>query len=238
MKTEINIWNKENYQEYIDYLISLKNEKYKNFHSKLTTTKYEILGINLPMQRKIAKMISKSDIKTFLDNVGDKYYEEVLITTLVLASSKDKDLVLKYLDKFINKIDNWAICDSFCNSFKIVNSDKEFWFNYFKNNLKVSEEFKVRVSLIIFLNFYIEENYLDNIFKLIDNIKLDKYYVNMGIAWFLCECFVKYYEKTLNYFLNSKINTFTFNKTISKINDSYRISDNNKKYLSTLRRKD
>lgn len=230
-------WNEKEYSKYILYLKSLSDENYKQFHSKLTTTKYEILGIKVPIQRKIASFINKGDKESFLKYSKNKYYEEVMIKGFVLANIKEKGVLLKYLDDYVSLIDNWAISDSFCNSLKIVNKDKDFWFNYFKEYLKSKEEFKVRVGLIIFLNFYVEEKYLDDIFNLIDEINLDKYYVNMGIAWVLCECFIKYRNTTLKYLLKSKINSFTFNKTISKIRDSYRVSKEDKEYLSSLRRK-
>ncbi len=231
-------WNNENYQEYVDYLISLKEEQYKNFHSRLTTTQYEILGIRVPIMRKIASEISKSEISSFLESCQHNYYEEVMIEGFVLASIKEKETLLKYLNQYVELIDNWAICDSFCNSLKIVKSDKDFWFQHFEKYLESREEFTIRVALIIYLNFYIEENYLTKIFHLIDTIKVEKYYVNMGIAWVLCECFTKYREETLAYLLKSKINTFTFNKTISKIKESYRVSNEDKLYLNTLKKKD
>ncbi len=231
-------WTEETYQEYVEYLKSLKDSKYKEFHSKLTTTKYEILGIRVPMQRKIAKSISKGDIPSFLECSKNNYYEEVMIKGFVLGYIKEKEVLLKYLEDYVSLIDNWAINDGFCNSLKIVEKDKRYWFSYFANYLKSKEEFKVRVGLVVFLNFYVEENYLQQIFKMIDEIKLDFYYVNMGIAWLLCECFTKYRDITLNYLLKSKINSFTFNKTISKIRDSYRVSTQDKEYLNTLRRKD
>lgn len=238
MNFKIDKWTKEKYDEYINYLKSLADEKYKKFHSKLTTTKYEILGVRMPLQRKIAKEICKGDIFSFLEFNSSNYYEEVLIRGFVIASIKDKELLLNYLDDYVIQIDNWAICDSFCNSLKIVNKDKDYWFNYFSSYLNSDEEFNVRVGLIVFLNFYVEEKYMLKIFELIDKINLDKYYVNMGIAWFLCECFIKFREKTLEYFKKSHINTFTFNKTISKIMDSYRVSLEDKEYLKSLKRND
>lgn len=231
-------WTEKEYLTYIEYLKSLGEETYKNFHSKLTTTQYEILGIRVPLQRKIAKYLAKGDIKSFLEKSKNTYYEEVMIKGFVIASIKEKDLFLKYLEDYVSLIDNWAITDGFCNSLKIVKQDEYFWFCYFSNFLKSKEEFKVRVGLIVFLSFYIKEPYIEKIFSLVDEIKLDKYYVNMGIAWLLCECFTKYREKTLNYLLKSKINTFTFNKTISKIRDSYRVSKEDKEYLNTLKRKE
>lgn len=230
-------WTEQTYLEYINYLKSLNDENYKNFHSKLTTTKYEILGISVPMQRNIAKNINKGDSISFLEQTKNDYYEEVMIKGFALAKLKTKEELLKYLDDYVSQIDNWAICDSFCNSLKIIEKEKSYWFSYFAGYLKSKEEFRVRVALVIFLNFYVEEEYLEKIFTLINRVTLDKYYVNMGIAWLLCECFTKYREITLNYLVKSKINTFTFNKTISKIRDSYRVSKEDKEYLNTLRRK-
>ena len=60
-------WNKKEYSLYIEYLKSMGDESYKKFHSKLTTTQYEILGIRVPIQRKIAKEICKGDIVSFLE---------------------------------------------------------------------------------------------------------------------------------------------------------------------------
>lgn len=230
-------WDEKDYQEYIEYLFSIKDDKYKKFHSKLTTTKYDILGVKVPLMRQIAKYISKGDIDSFLKYSKNNYYEEVMIKGFIIANIKDKEELLFYLDDYISLIDNWAICDGFCNSLKIVKKDLDFWFLYFKKYLSKKNEFEIRTSLVIFLNFYVDKKYLEEIFTLIDKITIDKYYVNMATSWFLCECFIKYPDYTLKYLLKSKINTFTFNKTISKIKDSYRVSLEDKIYLETLRRR-
>ena len=83
-------WTKETYQEYIKYLISIKEEKYKEFHSKLCFTKYEILGIRLPIIRKIVKQISKTNYEDFFKHTKSKYYEEVMIEGLVISTIKDE----------------------------------------------------------------------------------------------------------------------------------------------------
>ena len=114
-------WNKTTYQEYLNYLNSISEEEYKNFHSKLCFTKYQILGIRVPIMRKIAKNISKSNIEEFLKLCGNTYYEEVFIEGLVISNIKDEDIFIKYFSNYINKIDNWGICDTFCNSLKIIN---------------------------------------------------------------------------------------------------------------------
>ncbi len=223
------------YKEFINVLKANQDLKYRDFHKKLTFTKYEIIGIRAPVLRSIAKEIVKDDYKSFLNSVKSTYYEEVFIEGLVIASLPEEKL-FNYLPKFISKIDNWAICDSFCSSLKIVKNDYPKYFSYFKSYINSGEEFKVRVALVVFLNFYIKEEYLKELFDLIDSITLDKYYVDMAIAWLLTEMFIKYPKETEIYLSITKINDFTFNKTISKICDSYRISREEKEKLKKLRR--
>jgi len=225
----------KSYKEFLDYLKSLQDFKYKEFHSRLTFTKYEIIGIRVPILRKIAKEISKENPIKFLNNVGNKYYEEVFIEGLVIANLPEEQL-LRYLPTYIKKIDNWAICDSFCNSLKIVKKDSSKYFNYFKEYLFSKEEFTVRVGLVVLLNFYVNERYVKQIYKLIDQITLDTYYVNMASSWLLAECYIKYPEQTKEYLKITKINDFVFNKTISKINDSYRVTKEEKEFLKSQRR--
>lgn len=232
-----NNWTKETYTEYIQYLKGIAEEDYKNFHSKLCFTKYEILGIRLPLQRKLVKEITKTNIEEYLKHCQSKYYEEVMIEGLVIASIKDEYLFDKYFNKFIYKIDNWGICDSFCNSLKIVKQNPDKYFDIAIDLSLATEEFISRTGLIMILNFFIDKKYLKRIFSLLDKIKSDKYYVNMAQSWLICEIYTKYPEETQKYLLKNKLNKFTHNKAISKIRDSYRVSKEEKAYLNTLKRK-
>ena len=231
------IWNKETYQEYINYLISIKENKYKEFHTKLCFTKYEILGIRLPIIRNISKQISKTNYQDFLKYTNSKYYEEVLIEGLVISTIKEESIFDKYFNKYITKIDNWGICDSFCNSLNIVTKNPSKYFNICKELSLSQEEFISRVGLIIILNYFIKEEYLKDIFNILDSINSDKYYINMAQAWLICELYIYYPQQTEEYLKNNKLNNFTHNKSISKIRESYRISKETKDYLNTLKRK-
>lgn len=230
-------WTNRTYQEYIDYLLSIKEDKYKEFHSKLCFTKYEILGIRLPIIRNISKQISKTNYQDFLKYTNSKYYEEVLIEGLVISTIKEESIFDKYFNKYINKIDNWGICDSFCNSLNIVTKNPSKYFNICKELSLSQEEFISRVGLIIILNYFIKEEYLKDIFNILDSINSDKYYINMAQAWLICELYIYYPQETEKYLKNNKLNNFTHNKSISKIRESYRISKETKDYLNTLKRK-
>lgn len=231
------IWNKDTYQEYIKYLISIKEDKYKEFHSKLCFTKYEILGIRLPIIRKIVKEISKTNYLEFLNQVESNYYEEVMIEGLLISNIKDEKIFTKYLKKFLLKIDNWGICDSFCNSLDIVLTNPTKYFSICKELSLSKEEFISRVGLIVILNYFVKKEYLSDIFVILDCITSDKYYINMAEAWLVCELYIYYPQETEKYLKNNKLNKFTHNKSISKIRESYRISKEQKDYLNTLKRK-
>lgn len=234
-----NNWNKENYIEFINYLKTIKEEKYKEFHQSLVlNSKYEMLGIRLPIMRKIAKEISKSNIEEFLNIAEDNYYEEIMIQGLVISYIKDEQLFYKYHLKHVKKIDNWALCDTYCNSIKIVKKHEE---KYFKESLKMSlnnDEFISRTGLIMILSHFINKNNLENIFAILNKIESDKYYVNMAQAWLLCEMFIKYREETLIFLEKHNLNKFTINKTISKIHDSYRVSKEDKEFINKYKVRD
>lgn len=235
MELKKDIWIKKDYQEYVKYLISLKDETYKEFHQKLTITKYEILGIRVPMQRKIAKEISKGNALSFLSVCKETYYEEVNIEGFVIASLEEPNFT-KYMEKFLPKIDNWAICDGFCNTVKSIPKNKEAYLPKIKEMLMSSHEFSVRVGLILLLSFYVESNYLSIIFECVNSLNREEYYINMAVAWLLAECYIKYREETLEFLKNNQNSKFVQNKTISKICDSYRVTKEEKEMLKKLRK--
>ena len=235
--TTIKTWNEEEYKKFVEYLISLQDEKYKEFHSSLVlNSKYEMIGIRVPIMRDIAKKIAKSNIEEFLEYAQNKYYEEVMIQGLVISHIKDEKLFYKFFKKYINKIDNWAICDSFCSSIKIVRKYEE---KYFKEAIKLAlnkEEFISRVGLVMILNHFINKNNLSFIFDILNKIKSDKFYINMAEAWLLCEMYIKFPKETKKFLVKNNLNKFTQNKAISKIRDSYRVNKEEKELLNSLRK--
>ena len=240
--------NIETYQKFIEYLISIKDEEYKKFHSSLVlNSKYEMIGIRLPIMRKIAKEISKTNIEEFLKYSSgdvfwdtpkkhDKYYEEIMIQGLVISSIKDEEKFYKYFKNHINKIDNWALCDSFCNSIKIVEKYEEKYFPLSIEMCLNEDEFISRIGLVTILSHFVEEKNLAEIFEMLNKIKSDKFYINMAQAWLVCELYIKHPKETMEFIKHNNLNKFTHNKAISKIHDSYRVSKEDKEYLNGLRK--
>lgn len=230
-------WSEESYKSFVEYLMKQKDEKYKEFHSSLVlNSKYEMIGIRVPIMRKIAKDISQTNIEEYLKCVKEKYYEEVLIQGLVISHIKDETVFNKYFKEFIKKIDNWAICDSFCSSIKIIEKYED---KYFKEAIKLAlnkKEFLSRVGLVTILDHFINKKNLGTVFDTLNKIESNKFYINMAEAWLICEMYIKFPQETKEFLRDNKLNKFTQNKAISKIHDSYRVSKEEKEYLYTLRK--
>ncbi len=228
-------WNNKDYQELINYLIEISEKDYKEFSSKLISTKTLLLGIRLPILKDIAKQISKGNYKEFLNIKKDKYFEEKMIEGFIISFLKEEDFDL-YLDKFVKKIDNWSVCDSPATNMKIIKKRQDKYLDLIKNYANSNQEYVVRFAIVCLLAHYKDEKYNKAILKIINSIKTHSYYVDMAIAWLMCEMLINHRDFILNNLNNFKINDFTFNKFVSKSCDSYRVSKDDKDYLKSLKK--
>ena len=227
-------WNKETYNDFLKYLFTLKDDNYKKFQEKIIKNdNIKIIGIRVPILKKIAKDISKEDYKNFIKYNKHKYLEENILHGLILGYIKeDENDFLKQIDKFIPYIDNWETCDTVCanlKQFKKININAV-------NNYINKNPWSKRFGLVILINHYIKEENLEFIFNLCKNIKAEEYYVKMAISWLLSICYIKYPSNTLNFLKKANLDKFTHNKTISKICDSKRIEKKIKEKLKLMRK--
>lgn len=227
-------WSKKEYKEFVKCLKNIGNEEYVVFTKKIVKEDVQILGIKIPKLKEIAKEIVKGDYHAFLNICENTYQEELLIEGLVIGYLKKKEDFDFYLDSFVYKINNWAVCDTTTANMKMIKKYKEEYLNQILEYAKSNQEFVVRFALVCLLAHYKEEKYIKIIINTINEIKLDTYYVNMAKAWLLCEIYI-YYKDKIN--LNElKVNTFVFNKFISKCCDSYRVSKEDKEILRSYKK--
>lgn len=227
-----------NYDEFIKYLYSFQDLKYKDFHKKLILSD-NLIGIRTPELKRIAKSIARSDYKTFFKLNRHKLYEENIIHGLALGYLKlDFDNLKPLIEEFLPFIDNWAVCDITAANLDIYkrNKTKEICFNEIKKYIKDNNPWINRFGYVLLLDYFIEEEYMDEIFELCQDYK-DEYYVKMAIAWLISICYIKYKGRTLTFLKNNKLDDWTYNKTIQKIIESTRISKEDKTMLKGMKRK-
>lgn len=231
------IWNKETYQEFINYLISLEDIKYKNFHFKLLGVEKNLIGIRTPKLKEIAKEISKGEWKGFLEYSQNAYYEEEIIKGLVLGFIKIDYVTRKeYIENFITEIDNWATCDIVVSNLKFLKKEKDIYYNFIKECVSSNDNWRIRFGLVTLLGYYIEEKYIDEIFSLCTNITNREYYVKMAQAWLISIMFIKFREKTLDYLKENTLDNWIQNKTIQKIRESRKVNKKDKNFILIFKR--
>ncbi len=224
------------YDELIQYLFSHQDLKYLEFNQKIVNTTSPIIGIRSPIIKKIAKEIDKDEIINFIHLLKHEYYEETLLEGLVIARIKENKLFDEYLEKFVYKINNWAVCDMCISNMKQLRKDEKY-FKLAKKYIKSNQEFIARVGYIIMMDHFMDDKHMDKILNILNKEKNSQYYyVNMAKAWLISVCFVKYRDKTLNFIKNNDLDKFTHNKAIQKIIESYRVSTKDKQYLKTLKK--
>lgn len=226
-------------QEIKKKLLELSDQKYKEFHGGLCPGTDNIIGVRVPILRKYAQELFKEkDWKQTIEEIDNEYYEEIMLQGMLIGQAKNEDIniILKYVEKYVPKIDNWAICDIFCAGLKITKKYKKEMWNFIQKYLKSDKEFEIRFAIVMILDYYIDEEYLKEDFKIFDNIKHEGYYVKMAVAWAISICLIKYYEDTVEYLNKSKIDNWTYNKAIQKAIESYRILDKQKDFLRKLKK--
>lgn len=214
-------------------LLSMKNEKYLEFNAKIIkNTRYELIGVRLPELRNYSKQLLKQD---WQNSFKDYYYEEVLLHGFCIAGYRcDWDTKKKMIDEYIKLIDNWGICDSFVASLKDIKKNRSDYYPVIKKYLKTKSEFIQRYALVVLLDYYVDKEYLNDLFHIIKTQKYIGYYSKMAGAWLLSYLFMFYFDETLKYVKENKIDDFIYKKGIQKSLDSYRLDKKQKSILKAL----
>lgn len=219
-------------------LIELSEEKYRKFSSSLIPNIDNVLGVRLPVLRKLAKEIYKSDNwQDFLNQKQSDYMEEVMLQGMIIGLVKDEPQnILNYIKDFVPKINNWAVCDTFCTGLKFTNTNKALVWDFLQMYFQSDKEYELRFGIVMLLSYFIEDFYIDKILKILDKVNHEGYYVKMAVAWAVSICYIKFSEKTQKYLHVSNLDNWTYNKSIQKIIESYRIDKQTKELLKKMKR--
>lgn len=219
-------------------LFTSVDEKYREFNRSLVPGEIlPMLGVRMPILRDIAKQIAKADFTAFLTEKA-LWHEELLLQGMVIGYAKltDKERAA-YLDWFVPQIDNWAVCDSCCMTYKFMKQNQDFWYDYLMQYMRSDKEYEIRFAVVALLDHFVNETYIERLLEHFSDIHNDAYYVKMAVAWAVSVCYVKFPEKTNAFLEDNAMDNFTHNKAIQKIRESYRVSQDDKERLKGLKRK-
>lgn len=238
VRNKLNEYLLDNMMSYVEeFLVENAEEKYSDFSSALVPGCDNMLGVRIPKLRALAKEIAKLDWRSYLANSNDNLFENVMLQGMVIGYAKTNiEETLEYLEKFIPKINNWSVNDCVCASLKTTNKNRQIVWDFLMKYKDEYDEFKQRVVAVMLMDYYLVDDYIDDVFEVWNQLQHPGYYRQMGVAWGVATAYAKYPEKTYAYLKNNNLDDFTYNKAIQKMIESYRVSDEDKKLLRTMKR--
>jgi len=217
-------------------LFDICDEEYGDFQQKLTPTlpREVFIGIRLPVLRKFAKEYAKEpEHKEFLKQLPHKYYDENMLHGILITSIKDFDECLKETEIFLPYVDNWAVCDT--QAPKIFQKNKEKILPYIKKWISSDEVYTCRYGVGMLMRIFLDDAFKAEYNELPAKVISEEYYVNMMIAWYYATALAKQWDATIPYLEEKRLGKWVHNKTIQKAIESYRITDEQKTYLRSLK---
>ena len=216
-------------------LLALSDDSNAVFAKSLIAGDHRLIGARLPAMRELAKRIAADDWRQYIGTWSPEYFEDYMLRGMVIAYAKmDLDERLDEYRRFIPFIDNWSVCDSFCNTWKPKRSEKEAVWDFIIPYLHTDDEFRMRFSAVMMMDHFIDDDHIDSVISELDSADNEGYYFRMGKAWALSVCFAKYPEKTKAYLEKRTLDSETFGMTKRKILDSFRVSDDMKQWIRGL----
>lgn len=217
-------------------LLSLEDIPYREFHSKLMPEieKERIIGIRVPVLRSLAKEIAGTDsAEKFLGTLPHYYYEENNLHAFLIEGIKDYPLCVEAVNAFLPFVDNWATCDSLRP--KVFAKHKDELLKQIDIWLNSEHVFTVRFAIEMLMIHFLDEDFSPDFPEKVAAVRRNEYYVEMMVAWYFATALAKQYDTVLPYLEERKLSPSVHAKTIRKAVESYRITDEQKTYLKTLK---
>ena len=219
-------------------MFALQDTTYQRFQQRLipTLAPESIIGVRTPAVRSLAKEIfGTPEAEKFMQELPHTFFEENNLHAFLIERIKDFDSAVNAIDTFLPYIDNWATCDSM--SPKALSKNIPALYKKIQEWVESEKTYTIRFGIEMLLTFFLDEHFGIESLELVSAIRSDEYYVNMMIAWYFATALAKQYDASLPFIEQRKLDAWTHNKTIQKAIESYRVPDERKSYLRSLKRK-
>ena len=218
------------------FLFDNSDEKYRAFSSKLIPNVDEkaFIGVRAPVLKAKAKQMYKDKTyKSFISSLPHKYIEENTLHGYIICEIKDYDEATGETERFLPFIDNWSVCDTLRP--KVFKKHTDELLEKVKAWIKSDEIYTRRFAIGMLMSFYLDEKFKDDFLTLVASADGEEYYISMMVAWYFATALAKQYESAVKFIGENRLSVPTHNRAIQKALESYRVSDENKAYLKTLK---
>lgn len=214
-----------------DFLLQEADTQYAQFALSLVPQmSRSLLGVRIPVLRKLARKIAKGNWREWMDEASDETFEEVLLQGLVIGSARmSYSEAVSRMHAYARKIDNWSLCDSACNSFRFVREAPEQSWDILQPYCFSGDEFLQRFGVVMLLCHFINETYIERVLSTLASVRPVGYYDRMAVAWTVSVCFVKFPILTEELLRSDLLDDETHRKSVQKICESRCVRREDKK---------
>lgn len=219
-----------------DFLFANADEVFRSFNSRLipTVNKSTVIGVKTPVVRAYAKKISGSDLaKEFLSELPHGYLEENNLHSFLLETIKNFDECIALTEEFLPYIDNWATCDCFMPA--VFKKNRAAMYDYAVKWMDSNAVYTVRYGIGVAMKLFTGEYFDMTLAEKIAGINTEEYYVHMMVAWYFATALAKNYDSVIGFIKDKRLDKITHDKAIQKALESYRVSDEHKSVLRSLK---
>ena len=217
-------------------MLKLRDEKNAAFLARLVPNiaPESILGARFPDLRKLTRALrGTEEAARFLDKLPHELFEENLLHALLLNEVRDYEASLAALERFLPFVDSWSACDTLRP--KPFARHKTELLTEIPRWLADEKPYVRRFGLEMLMTYFLNEAFAPEQLDWAARTRGEDYYVKMMQAWYFATALAKQYEAALPVLEERRLEPWTHNKTIQKAIESFRVSDEHKAYLKTLR---
>ena len=160
--------------------------EYRAFSARLLPRDTQLLGVRLPVLRRLAKALAAGDWRAYLDTARDDSFEERMVQGMTLGLAR-ASLAEKtpYILRFLVKIDNWSLCDSFCASLKAARTEPDATLALIDRCIGTPEAYTARFAVVQLLMYYMDAAHLDASLARLERVCAQEDAAQVAVAWAL-----------------------------------------------------
>ena len=146
---------------------------------------------------------------------------------------RDFDECAKAVEAFLPYVDCWPVCDQ--SSPKVFTKHHDRLLPCIRRWIASDHVYTARFGMRMLMNEYLGEDFKAEYLGWVAEKQGEDYYLKMMVAWYFATALAKQYDASIVYFEQRKLDPWTHKKAIQKAIESFRVSEEHKEYLKTLR---
>ena len=222
----------------LERLNVLRDEEYAAFSAKLIpgADLSHFIGVRTPALRNLAKDLAGTpEAEAFLSALPHTYFEEDQLHAFLVAREKDYSACMEKVCAFLPYVDNWATCDQLNPAILGKPKNRSALLAQIRVWLRSKKVYEVRFGIRMLMCHFLDDGFDPKYLQMVAKVRSEEYYINMMIAWYFATALAKQYEAALPLIEGKTLPPWVHNKAIQKAIESYRVSDEQKSYLRTLK---